>query len=66
MVLGGLGMSIAAGVLHYKSTKSGKLEVTKVTPKNSGTEDGKTDKSWPSNMNISTIQASVPPSLDRN
>ncbi|XP_012225459.1 sensory neuron membrane protein 1-like isoform X1 [Linepithema humile] len=67
MVLGGLGMSVAAGVLHYKSRDSGKLDITKVTPKGSSKEDGKADKSWPPSMNISTIQAaSVPSSLDRN
>lgn len=67
MVLGGIGMGVAAGVLHYKSRDSGKLEITKVTPKGSSKEDGKADKSWPPSMNISTIQAAtVPPSLDRN
>lgn len=66
MILGGIGMGAAAGVLYYKNRENtGKLEVTKVTPKNDNTS--KTEKSWPPTMNISTIQAaSVPPNLDKN
>lgn len=64
MVLGGIGMMAAAGVLQYKNRDSGKLEITKVTPKEAGS--GGEKKSWPPGMNISTISASVPPNLDRN
>lgn len=65
MVLGGIGMCAAAGGLYYKNREnSGKLEITKVTPKNNSSN---MEKSWPSNMNISTIQAaSVPANLDKN
>ncbi|XP_011149856.2 sensory neuron membrane protein 1 isoform X2 [Harpegnathos saltator] len=69
MILGGIGMGGAAGILYYKNRDSGKLEVTKVTPKSGSSTDSKMkDKSaWPPGMNISTIQAaSVPSSLDRN
>lgn len=69
MVLGGIGMCGAAGVLHYKNRdNSGKLDVTKITPKSASRSDSKTkEKSWPPTMNISTIQAaSVPSTLDRN
>ncbi|XP_012524456.2 sensory neuron membrane protein 1 isoform X2 [Monomorium pharaonis] len=66
MILGGVGMGGGAGYLYYKSRETGKLDVTKVTPKTAGAEDNKVEKSWPPGMNISTIQASVPPSLDRN
>ncbi|XP_011159294.2 sensory neuron membrane protein 1 isoform X2 [Solenopsis invicta] len=65
MILGGIGMGGAAGYLHYKNRDSGKLDITKVTPKTAQGEDNK-EKSWPPGMNISTIQATVPPSLDRN
>lgn len=59
-------MGIAAGILHYKGRDSGKLDITKVTPKSNNSADSKT-KNWPPGMNISTIQAaSVPSSLDRN
>lgn len=62
MILGGIGMGGAAGYLQYKSRDSGKLDVTKVTPK---TADGE-EKKWPPGMNISTIQAaSVPSNLDK-
>ncbi|GAB1868221.1 Sensory neuron membrane protein 1 [Camponotus japonicus] len=63
MVFGGIGMCIAAGGLYYKNRKenSGKLDITKVTPKG-----GNTEKSWPA-MNISTIHvATVPANLDKN
>lgn len=63
MVFGGIGMCIAAGGLYYKNRKenSGKLDITKVTPKG-----GNTEKSWPT-MNISTIHAAtVPANLDKN
>lgn len=60
-------MGGAAGVLYYKNRDSGKLEITKVTPKSGSRADSKMDKNWPPGMNISTIQAaSVPSSLDRN
>jgi len=66
MILGGIGMGGAAGFLYYKSRDSGKLDITKVTPKTASGQDSKTEKSWPAGMNISTIQAaSVPPSLDK-
>jgi len=58
-------MGGAAGFFYYKNRDSGKLDVTKVTPKASG-DDNKTEKSWPPGMNISTISAAVPSSLDRN
>ncbi|KMQ89696.1 sensory neuron membrane protein [Lasius niger] len=64
LVLGGIGMGVAAGVLHYKSRQSsGKLDITKVTPKNGSS---KTEKSWPPTMHINTISASVPANLDKN
>lgn len=59
-------MGGAAGFLYYKNRDSGKLDVTKVTPKAPPMEDNKIEKSWPPGMNISTIQASVPSSLDKN
>lgn len=65
MVLGGIGMMGAAGVLQYKNRDSGKLEITKVTPKEAGSGNEE-KKGWPPGMNISTISASVPPNLDRN
>ncbi|XP_014467437.1 PREDICTED: sensory neuron membrane protein 1-like isoform X2 [Dinoponera quadriceps] len=66
-VLGGIGMGCAAGALYYKNRDTGKLEITKVTPKLDSRADSKMEKNWPPGMNISTIQAaSVPPSLDRN
>lgn len=66
MMLGGIGMGGAAGFLHYKNRDSGKLDISKVTPKASNGPE-KPEKSWPPGMNISTIQAaSVPSSLDRN
>ncbi|XP_018359576.1 PREDICTED: sensory neuron membrane protein 1-like isoform X1 [Trachymyrmex cornetzi] len=65
LILGGIGLGGAAGFFYYKNRDSGKLDITKVTPKTSG--DNKPEKSWPPGMNISTIQAaSVPSSLDRN
>lgn len=63
MILGGIGMGGAAGFLYYKNRDSGKLDITKVTPKSG--QDNKTEKSWPPGMNISTIQASVPSSIDK-
>ncbi|XP_050445095.1 sensory neuron membrane protein 1-like [Cataglyphis hispanica] len=65
MVLGGIGMCAAAGGLYYKNRdNSGKLDITKVTPKNNSSNQ---EKSWPPTMNISTIQAaSVPANLDKN
>ncbi|KAM0730087.1 Sensory neuron membrane protein 1 [Formica fusca] len=65
MVLGGIGMCAAAGGLYYKNREnSGKLEITKVTPKNNSSS---TEKSWPPTMNISTIHAAtVPANIDKN
>jgi len=65
MVLGGIGMEIAAGVLHYKNRDTGKLDITKITPKTASSEN-KMDKNWPPGMNISTIQTAAVPNLDRN
>ncbi|XP_018396924.1 PREDICTED: sensory neuron membrane protein 1-like [Cyphomyrmex costatus] len=66
LILGGIGLGGGTGYLYYKNRDSGKLDITKVTPKTSG-DDNKKEKSWPPGMNISTIQAaSVPSSLDRN
>ncbi|KAH0954151.1 hypothetical protein HN011_012146 [Eciton burchellii] len=62
MVLGGIGMEIAAGVLHYKNRDSDKLDITKITPKTASNEN----KNWPPGMNISTIQTAAVPNLDRN
>lgn len=67
MLLGALGMGLAAGVLHYKNRVSDSIDITKITPKTASNEDSKIDKNWPPGMNISTIQAAaVPPNLDRN
>lgn len=65
MVLGGIGMCAAAGGLYYKNREnSGKLEITKVTPKNNSSS---AEKSWPPTMNISTIHAAtVPANIDKN
>jgi len=59
-------MGGAAGFLYYKNRDSGKLEITKVTPKVTTANGEKSEKSWPPGMNISTISQAVPSSLDRN
>ncbi|XP_070515757.1 sensory neuron membrane protein 1-like isoform X1 [Cardiocondyla obscurior] len=66
LMLGGIAMGGTAGYFHYKNRDSGKLDVTKVTPKSNSGQENKNEKNWPPGMNISTIQASVPSSLDKN
>lgn len=69
MIVGGAGLSAAAGYLHYKNRDKNSLDVTKVTPESRNGKDE--EKKWPpqQQMNISTIQtqsAAVPPNLDMN
>ncbi|XP_001606602.1 sensory neuron membrane protein 1 [Nasonia vitripennis] len=63
MVVGGLGMSGAAGFMYYQATqKSKKLEITKAVT--NGTKPGSTEKKI-SPINVNTLQAAqVPPNLD--
>lgn len=63
LVLGGVGLGGAAGGLYYKNRGTGKLDITKVTPKTANADIKASDKAWPPDVNVQT--ASVPSNLDR-
>lgn len=71
MILGGIGLGVASGVLYYKKQgTTDEVDTAKVIPVSSQ-DDMKVytvmkDKSWQHNMNISTQAAMVPANLDKN